>query len=115
LLNKALLTDMSCISEVWDNLNSCAGARSLTVEKSKSSRLMKTLSVCGADEELEVRTKIECSLTCPVKLYVVMLAIVWARKGKRSSRTEHVTKVVRQHHCLAPVLPQAALPKSFSQ
>jgi hypothetical protein len=38
------------------------------VEKSRSSRLMKTFSVCGAEEELDVRISRECSLTWPVKL-----------------------------------------------
>lgn len=42
--------------------------RSVAEEKSKSSRLIKTFSVWGADEEFEVRMRIECNLTWPVKL-----------------------------------------------
>ncbi len=38
------------------------------MEKSRSSRLIKTLSVFGAQDELDVRTSIEWSLTWPVKL-----------------------------------------------
>ena len=59
---------MSWISEVWERLNSWVAERSLAVEKSRSLRLMNTFSVWGADEELEVRMRMEWSLTWPVKL-----------------------------------------------
>ena len=48
----------------------------MAVEKSISSRFMKTLRVCGAEEELEARTSIECSLTWPVKLYWAAVSYV---------------------------------------
>lgn len=38
------------------------------MEKSRSSRLIKTFSVWGAEGELDVRIRRECSLTWPVKL-----------------------------------------------
>lgn len=41
------------------------------MEKSRSSRLMNTFSVCGAEEELEVRIMMECSFIWPVKLHGV--------------------------------------------
>ena len=41
------------------------------MEKSRSSRLVKTFSVCGAEEEFDVRMRIEWSLTWPVNLFNV--------------------------------------------
>jgi hypothetical protein len=67
---------MSWISEVWERENSWVGARSFASEKSMSSRLMKTLRVWGAEEEFEVRTRIEWSLTWPVKLLWVAVSLV---------------------------------------
>lgn len=46
--------------------------RSPAEEKSRSSRLIKTFNVWGADEEFDVRIRIECSLTWPVKLSMVL-------------------------------------------
>lgn len=67
---------MSWTSEVCERPNSWVGDRSLASEKSISSRLMKTLRVWGAEDELEVRIRIECSLTWPVNLMGVTVSFL---------------------------------------
>ncbi len=61
-------TGSSCTSAVRLNSNSCVPPVSSATPKSTSSRLIITFSVLGADSESEVRSKMECSLTCPVNL-----------------------------------------------
>lgn len=74
---------MSWISEVWERLNSWVAERSLAVVKSRSSRLMNTFSVCGAEGELDVRINIEWSLTWPVNLFGVSSELDAAGREKR--------------------------------
>lgn len=83
------------------------GVRSEQVLKSISLRLMNTFSVKGAELEGEVRRRIECNLTWPVKLFPnkiismkenVIFSFFGRGNGRTNKLTGYASIIAHQHH-----------------